>query len=128
MRRRESLQKLGLVVSLTSMSGCAAILGGRRNKKDDGNNSRSGNLKSLGLHPKKGKDGNLVVVVKVKNDGKKKESADLKVTVKTDGAVHEATPTISVPAGETKDIQVPFEMEYKRYKNATNRPISIDLK
>ncbi len=128
MRRRESLQKLGLVVSLTSMSGCATILGDRGNQKDDGDNSRSGDLESRGIKPKKGENGHLVVVVTVKNTGKETESADLKVTVKTDGTVHEETPTITIPAGKTKEVSVPFDMTYDRYENATNRPISINLK
>ncbi len=127
MRRREALQQVGLVVSLASTSGCAAILGGRGNNKDDGDSVRSGHLESLGLRPTKGKNGNLVVVVTVKNKGKKKESTDLRVTVSSNGAVHERTPTISVSAGETKDIKVSFEMSYEKYSSAKSS-ISIDLK
>lgn len=128
MRRRESLQKLGLVVSLTSMSGCAAILGGRSNNQDDGNRKRSGNLESVQLRPKEGKNDNLVVVVTVKNNGEKKESADLKVSVTIDGTVHERTPKITVPGGEKKEITVPFELEYDKYTGGQTTSIDIDLK
>ncbi len=128
MRRRESLQKLGLVISLTSLSGCAAILGGRGNKQDDGDRKQSGNLESVQLRPKEGKDDNLVVLVTVKNKGTKKESADLKVSVTIDGTVHERTPKITVPGGEKKKITVPFELKYEKFTDADRTSIDLNLK
>lgn len=127
MRRREALQQIGLVASLASTGGCAAIIGGRGDGRDDGNRKRSGNLESVRLQPTKGGDDNLVVVVTVRNEGDSKESADLKVSVSLNDALHERTPRITVPGGEEKDIKVPYKIPYEEYRSSKSS-ISIDLK
>lgn len=127
MRRRDALQQFGLVASLAATSGCAAILGGRGGNTDDGDKKRSGDLESIKIRPKEGENGNLLVVVTVQNHGSKKQSATLKVTATTDGAVHEMEPKISVPGNESKDVHVPFEVTYEKYDNANKSSISINL-
>ncbi|GKZ12124.1 hypothetical protein [Haladaptatus sp. T7] len=128
MRRRDALQQFGLVAALASTGGCAAILGGRGGNQDDGDRSRAGNLESLKIRPKKGDDGNLVVVVTIQNHGDSEESAELEVTADLNDVVHEMNPTVTVPGKETKDVEVPFEVTYEKYSEASSTSISINLK
>ncbi|WP_231183234.1 hypothetical protein [Haladaptatus sp. DYF46] len=127
MRRRDALQQFGLVATFAATSGCAAILGGRGGNSDDGDRSRAGNLKSVKIRPTEGNDGKLVVVVTIRNEGDKEESADLKVSATIDDGVHETEPTVSVPGKKTKDVKVPLPVTYKKYDEANSTSIDIDL-
>lgn len=128
MRRREALQTLGVAV-LGSASGCTAILGGGTGDGGDGNRKRSGNLESMEIKgPEKGNDGNLVVVVAVKNKGEKKTSAKLEVTVTLGETVHVGNEKASIPGGERQDVRVAFDMKYTKWERASSRSIDVNLK
>ncbi|WP_433624412.1 hypothetical protein [Halomicrococcus sp. NG-SE-24] len=129
MRRRDALQRLGLVAVLGSTGGCAAILeGGQEKKSSDDDPKRSGSLETMKiLGPRKGENDNLVVATEIKNHGEKKSSATLDVTVEIDDTVHNRDHRVTVPGGERKEVEVPLEVKYAKYENADKRSISLDL-
>ncbi|GAA0199370.1 hypothetical protein [Haladaptatus pallidirubidus] len=129
MRRRKALQQFGLVAALASTGGCASILGGGNQTNDDGDRARSGDLETIGIDGiTEGESGNLVVVVNIKNHGDSKSSAPLKVSATIDGTVHEKTPKVTVPGGQTKAVRIPFEVEYAKYDEASRTSIDLDLR
>ncbi|WP_458205334.1 hypothetical protein [Haladaptatus sp. NG-SE-30] len=127
MRRREALQQFGLVATLASTSGCAAILGGGSQTHDDGDRRRSGNLKNEGIEVKEGEKGKLVVIVTVENTGERKDSATLKTSVTIGESVHEKRRKVTVPGGESKAVTVVMPVDYAKYENASRTSIDLDL-
>ncbi|WP_435153812.1 hypothetical protein [Haladaptatus sp. DFWS20] len=128
MRRREALQQFGLVAAIASTGGCAAILGGGNQTPNDGDRKVSGSLETVGINGvTEGDEGNLVVSVSIKNTGDSKESATLKVSAEIDDTVHEKSPKVTVPAGKTKEVKIPFEVKYAKYEEASRTSISLDL-
>ncbi|MFB9804023.1 hypothetical protein ACFFQF_16005 [Haladaptatus pallidirubidus] len=96
---------------------------------DDGDRARSGDLETIGIDGiTEGESGNLVVVVNIKNHGDSKSSAPLKVSATIDGTVHEKTPKVTVPGGQTKAVRIPFEVEYAKYDEASRTSIDLDLR
>ncbi|WP_227376566.1 hypothetical protein [Haladaptatus halobius] len=128
MRRRKALQRFGLVATLASTGGCAAILGGGGQRSGDGDRKRSGTLENRNISVEKGEKGKLVVVVTVKNTGEKKASATLKTSVTIDDSLHEKRTKVTVPGSESKDISVVLPVDYSRYDNASRTSVDLDLK
>ncbi|WP_049970613.1 hypothetical protein [Haladaptatus cibarius] len=128
MRRRNALQQFGLVAALASTGGCASILGGG-SESDDGDRARSGDLETIGIDSiVEGDNGNLVVVVNIENHGDSQSSAKLNVAATIGETVHEKTPEVTVPGGQTKGVRIPFEVEYSKYEEASRTSIDLDLK
>ncbi|WP_266077235.1 hypothetical protein [Haladaptatus caseinilyticus] len=128
MRRRKALQRFGLVAVAASSGGCAAILGGGNQKADDGDRRVSGNLETVSINGvREGDSGNLVVAVSIKNNGDDTASATLKVSTIIGETVHEKSPKVTVPGGQTKEVTIPFEVKYAKYENASHTTVNLDL-
>ncbi|WP_458188723.1 hypothetical protein [Haladaptatus sp. NG-WS-4] len=127
MRRREALQQFGLVATLASTGGCAAILRGGSQTPKDGDRRRAGSLKTQNFRVEEGENGKLVIVATVKNDGEKKSSATLKISVTIDDSVHEKRPKVTVPGGEEKEFSIVMPVDYSRYENASRTSTDLNL-
>jgi len=129
MHRRDALQRIGLVAAVASTSGCAAIIeGGPERKPRDGDRKRSGNLETITLHPPSKSDyGNVVVGATIRNNGDNQESATLEARLEIGETIHEKSTKVTVPGGESKDVDITYDIDFETYETAERTGIEFNL-
>jgi hypothetical protein len=146
MRRRDTLRKcatLGAAGSLGLLAGCS---GGGEQSESESEESAELSVKTFDY--REGDSGNLVVTATVENTGDSEETGHLYVTVtamqttsenETDGSGDEGdgedtdetvasreSLEVTVPAGETKTVEVPFEFTVEQFERKGS--IKVDLR
>jgi hypothetical protein len=69
--------------------------------------------------------GNLVVLVTVENGGQESRSGTLRTTVGVGGETLTESTDLTVAAGESEDVEVPFEASFEEFEEAGS--IDLDL-
>ncbi|WP_135829625.1 hypothetical protein [Halorussus halobius] len=150
MRRREALYRTGV---LAATGGLAALAGCSGGGDADTERTTSASLSREGFDYREGEDGNLVVTVTMTNSGSSEGTGYLYVTAtaatptaseatsdeetvdETDAPVDgdgdgrvasRKSREVSVPAGETLTVEVPFEITYEQFTRAGG--IDVDLR
>ncbi|WP_435179837.1 hypothetical protein [Halorussus sp. AFM4] len=132
MRRRDVLRNgaaLGAAVGLGALAGCT---GG-----DDESDSAA-SLAQTGFDRRKSESGTLVVTVTIENTGTEAGTGDLYVTVTAaepaggNGTAEDGTVAsresrdVTVPAGETKTVEIEFDIPYEQFRQKGS--INIDFR
>jgi hypothetical protein len=141
MRRRDTLRRcavLGATGGLSLLAGCSGGSGGRGGS-DEGDSDES-SLSVETFDYEEGDDGSLVVTVSVKNAGDAEASGKLYVTVSAAEPTSETETTddgddttaareslgVTVPAGETETVEVPFEFTVEQFER--DGSLEVDLR
>jgi hypothetical protein len=146
MNRRDILRKCGAAVAAGGLGLLAGCSGGGETPDDGSGSEESASLKTTGFDYEEGDSGNLVITVTIENSGEAEGTGHLYVTVTAaatttetkDDANENATEDdngtvasrksreVTVPAGETKTLEIPFEFTVEQFERRGN--LDIDLR
>lgn len=137
MYRRDTLRTcalLGTTGGLGLLAGCSA---GGEESTDESEDSEP--LSKQNFDYEEGEDGNLVITVTIENSGTAEETGYLYVTATVaestrgtetdddiDTVASRESREVTVPAGETKTVRVPFEFTYEQFLQKGG--IEVDLR
>ncbi|WP_135825418.1 hypothetical protein [Halorussus ruber] len=142
MRRRDTLRRcavLGATGGLALLAGCSGG-GGGDGGSGGGDESAESSLSVETFNYEEGDDGALVVTVSVTNAGDSSASGKLYVTVSAaeptaktettddgdDTTAARESLDVTVPAGETKTVEVPFEFTVEQFEQ--DGSLEVDLR